>query len=190
MATPAPAQRLDLLHGPVQVDGALLVDDQRIRAGLGEGLEELVRVFDHQVNFQRQLRHRPEALDDRRTEGQVGNEVAVHHVHVNAIGPPCSAALTCSASRDTSAERMEGASLIAELPGSRNHPFRSFHKTLATSSVRSSSAAVLEVKRSSSSRIASRIASAPRLHCDKTPLSISRPNCLFSEFMASVTPSV
>ena len=88
MATPAPAERLDLLHGPVQVNAPFLVNDERVRTGLGEGFEKLVGVVDHQMHFEGQPRDGPQPLDDDRAEGQVGNEVAVHYVDVNSIGPP------------------------------------------------------------------------------------------------------
>ena len=88
MATPAPAERLDLLHGPVQVNAPFLVNDERVRTGLGEGFEKLVGVVDHEMHFEGQPRDGPQPLDDDRAEGQVGNEVAVHYVDVNSVGPP------------------------------------------------------------------------------------------------------
>ena len=58
----------------------------RIGAGIGEGVEEAYRLLDHQMNFKRQVRHRPQRLDDDRPHADVGHEMAVHDIDVDAVG--------------------------------------------------------------------------------------------------------
>ena len=87
MATPgALAQRPDPLHRAMQIVVALPVDQKRIGAGRGELLQEEVRVRDHQVDLEREPRHPPKRLDDRRAHREIRHEVPVHHVHVDPIG--------------------------------------------------------------------------------------------------------
>ena len=76
----------NVLDRPVQFDGALDVNVQRIAAGPGEVVEVLVGVLDHQVDFQRQAGDRAQRLDDERPHADVGDELAVHDVHVDAVG--------------------------------------------------------------------------------------------------------
>ena len=63
------------------------MNDQRIRPGLDEPVEEPAGVLDHQVNFQRKVRDRAQPLDDHRPHAEIGDEVSVHHVDVDAVGP-------------------------------------------------------------------------------------------------------
>src|SRR5699024_7117095 len=44
-----------------------------------------VRVLDHEVGVQRDGRDRPDPLDDRRPEREVGHEVVVHDVDVRHV---------------------------------------------------------------------------------------------------------
>ena len=76
----------DALDRAVQILISFPVDDERIGAGLGKGVDEQIGIVNHQVDFQRQTGHGPQRFDDRHSHGQVGNEVAVHHVDVDAIG--------------------------------------------------------------------------------------------------------
>ena len=57
-----------------------------VGAGLGKCAQVAVRLRDHQVDFQRDSSHRPQPAYDRGSEGDIGNEMAVHDVHVNAVG--------------------------------------------------------------------------------------------------------
>ena len=41
---------------------------------------------DHQVDVQRQIRHRADALYHRDADGDIGDEQAVHDVHVDIVG--------------------------------------------------------------------------------------------------------
>ena len=78
---------MDLLHRAVQVDRPFLVDDQRVGPGLGKRAQVPVRLRDHQVNFQGNRSHRPEPADDHGPERDIGDEVPVHDVDVNPVGP-------------------------------------------------------------------------------------------------------
>ena len=88
MTTPTRfAQRLHALHGAMQIVVAFPVDEKRIGAGLGKFVEEKIRVRNHQVRFQRQARHGPQRLHDRRAHRNVGHEVSVHDIDVDPVGP-------------------------------------------------------------------------------------------------------
>ena len=66
------------------------VDGQDVGPGAGEVAQVALRLLDHQVHIDHgpiALGHRADGLDDERADGDVGHEVAVHHVHVNVIGP-------------------------------------------------------------------------------------------------------
>ena len=62
------------------------VERHRIAARIEELVDVLQRVADHQVRVERQLRPGPDALDHLRPEGQVRDEVAIHHVDVEPVG--------------------------------------------------------------------------------------------------------
>jgi hypothetical protein len=64
------------------------VDRERIAARLHEPLEVEIGVRDHQVEVQRQSRALADRLDDGEADRDVGDEVAVHHVHVELVGAP------------------------------------------------------------------------------------------------------
>jgi len=76
---------VDLLNGAVQVRRRLLVDDDCIRAGFGEPLDEIFRRLDHEVGLDGQARQWPQAFDGQRAESNIGNEAAVHHVHLESV---------------------------------------------------------------------------------------------------------
>jgi hypothetical protein len=73
----------DQLQRPVQVATDLLVNAQKIGSGLCEGGNEVVRILDHQMAIKRQIGDRPQRLNHGRTEGDVWDEVSVHHVDVD-----------------------------------------------------------------------------------------------------------
>ena len=56
-------------------------------AGLGEVVQVALRLDDHQVHVQRQPGAAPGSLHQQRSDGDVGHEAAVHHVHVDAVRP-------------------------------------------------------------------------------------------------------
>ena len=61
----------------------LVVHADPVGPGLGKGGDEFVGVLDHQVAVERQVGGLAQALDHRRPDGDVGHEMAVHHVHVD-----------------------------------------------------------------------------------------------------------
>ena len=99
MTTPAPLpSRLDALHGAVQVGVALPVHQERIGTRLAEFVQEQVRVGNHHVSLQRQSCHPPQRLDDDRAKRDVRHKMAVHHIHMDAVGPALLGLVTCSPS--------------------------------------------------------------------------------------------
>ena len=63
------------------------MNDQGVGPGLREIVEKQVGVGDHEVNFQRHVRDRPQPPDDVWPEREIGHEMTVHHVDVNPVGP-------------------------------------------------------------------------------------------------------
>ncbi len=72
----------DQMQRAVQMNARLLMDRNPIGAGFGKGRNVVVGILDHQVAVQRNLRRLPKAGDHGRADGYIGNEVAVHDVHV------------------------------------------------------------------------------------------------------------
>ena len=76
----------DLRQRPVQMTACLLMNDKVIGAGFEEHVEKVFAGLDHQVNVDDGVRiAAAQRLDDRRTVGQVGDEMAVHYVHVQPV---------------------------------------------------------------------------------------------------------
>ena len=73
----------DELQGAVEVAADLDVDGDHVSASGGKVGDEFVGVLDHEVAIERQFGDGADGFDDRRTEGDVGNEVAVHDVDVD-----------------------------------------------------------------------------------------------------------
>src|SRR6185369_9522654 len=63
------------------------MDGHRVAAGLEELVDELPGVRDHEMRVEGQAGAAPKRLDRLRAEGQVRDEVAVHHVEVDPVGP-------------------------------------------------------------------------------------------------------
>src|SRR5262245_64666082 len=80
------AVRPDPLHRTVRIVIALPVDEERIAAGRNELVEKEVRIRDHPMDFEGQVRHPPKRLDDPGAHRKIRHEVAVHDVHVDPIG--------------------------------------------------------------------------------------------------------
>ena len=70
----------------MEVYRALDVNQEGRRAGLCEGLHISLGVLDHQVRFQRELRDTLEGPNDQRSNRDVRNEVAIHHIDMDPIG--------------------------------------------------------------------------------------------------------
>lgn len=83
----ARAEVADVPQGALQVRRALGVHGEERRARADEGLGVAVRVLNHEVDVQRQGTDRVHGADHVRAKGDVGNEPAVHDVHVQEIGP-------------------------------------------------------------------------------------------------------
>ena len=79
------AEILDLGEVAVQVGASLNLYGNDVGAGLGEVGDVLLRLNDHQMHVQGLLGHRTQRFNDQRTDGDVGHEAAVHHVHVNPV---------------------------------------------------------------------------------------------------------
>lgn len=73
----------DQLQCAVQVTARFHLHTDHVRTRGGEIGDELVRVLDHQVAVERQLRDRPNGFHDWRAKGDVGHKMTVHHVHVD-----------------------------------------------------------------------------------------------------------
>src|SRR6266702_6096717 len=74
---------LNLLQCAMQMPADLLVNADHVRPGLRELGDEGVRVLDHQMAIERELRHRTQGFHHGRTEGDVRYEVAVHYIDVD-----------------------------------------------------------------------------------------------------------
>ena len=73
---------MDHADGRVQVPARFLVDRNLVGAGIDENRRVFVRVFDHQVKIESQIGDLADALDHRRTKGQIRHEMPVHHIHM------------------------------------------------------------------------------------------------------------
>ena len=80
------AEGFDLLHGAVDMGAGLIVESDDVGACLGEGLEVLLRLHDHQVDVKRLLGFLLDGLHHGDAEGDVRHEAAVHHVAVEPVG--------------------------------------------------------------------------------------------------------
>ena len=61
------------------------MDRDHVRPRLEEALDVELRLLDHQMAVERQPAVRAAGLDDGRTDGEVGDEVAVHDVEVEEV---------------------------------------------------------------------------------------------------------
>ena len=62
------------------------MDRHQVGAGVAELLHIPARLHDHQVNIQGQRRGGADGFHHRDTDGNVGDEHAVHHIHMDVIG--------------------------------------------------------------------------------------------------------
>jgi hypothetical protein len=74
-----------MFEGAVQVGGGFLVDDDGVGARRGKRLDKILGRRDHQVGFDDQPRERPQGADSNRSKGDIGNEAAIHYVHLKAV---------------------------------------------------------------------------------------------------------
>ena len=83
--TDSHAERAHLVEQRTRI-AELDVHRAAIGAGVRERVEEVGGIVDHQVAVEEQLGVLAHRLDDRRPDGEVVDEVAVHHVDVQQIG--------------------------------------------------------------------------------------------------------
>ena len=62
------------------------MDRHQVGARVTEPLHIADRFHDHQVDVQEHVCHLADGLEDRQADGDVGNEYAVHHIHMDIIG--------------------------------------------------------------------------------------------------------
>ncbi len=85
-ATPGSGAGLpDLGEDALQMHAGLGVDGDEIGPRPGIGLDPALRLLDHQVEVEREPGALLDGLDDGRSDRQVGDEVAVHDVHVDLV---------------------------------------------------------------------------------------------------------
>ena len=72
-----------MLDGTVEMAAGLVVDADPVGSGIGKRGDEVVGILDHEVAIEGQACGLAQALDDRRAEGDVGDEVAVHDVDMD-----------------------------------------------------------------------------------------------------------
>ena len=86
------------------------VHDAAVGAGVGEVGEQHAGVVDHEVAVEEQVGVRAQRLHHRRADGEVGHEVAVHHVDVQEVGDLARPARRRRPRSAKSADRIDGAS--------------------------------------------------------------------------------
>ena len=80
------AQLADVLQRAMDMRAGFGMHGQAVGAGLGEGLEIGIDRRDHQMHVERLFGVRPQRLHHRRADGDVGNEMAVHHIDMDQVG--------------------------------------------------------------------------------------------------------
>ena len=61
------------------------MDGQPVRPGFHKLLHIPDGTVNHQVNIQRQIRHRTDGLHHRNADGNIGHKQPVHHIHMNPV---------------------------------------------------------------------------------------------------------
>jgi hypothetical protein len=82
-----------VFEGAVEVAAGFEVDADPVGPGIGESGDELVGILDHQVAIEGQFGVFAEGGDDGWADGDIGDEMAIHHVDVD---DRTTAALGCS----------------------------------------------------------------------------------------------
>src|SRR5215475_3288521 len=72
-----------VLKRPMEVNAGFLVHGNVVGPGRHEIGNIKVRVFNHQVDVEFSLRHLAEGRHERRSHGQIRDEMAVHDIDVN-----------------------------------------------------------------------------------------------------------
>ena len=80
------AERPDRLEGAVEMRPGFRMDGDDVRPRLSEGLEERIGRRNHQMDVERLGAVRPQRLHHGRADGEVGHEMAVHHIDMDPVG--------------------------------------------------------------------------------------------------------
>jgi hypothetical protein len=83
----------DQMKGAIQMDAGFLVDGDPIGTRFCKCGDKLVRSFNHEVTIERNFRDFAKRGQDRWSDGDIGDEVAIHHVDVEDGGAPCDSSL-------------------------------------------------------------------------------------------------
>src|SRR5260370_22818682 len=83
------ARYSDLLDDAVQVRANLLVNDNHVGSGLREILDVSFGVGNHQMGFEREPGAAVHFLDDHWSHCNIGDEMAVHNIDLDALAAPC-----------------------------------------------------------------------------------------------------
>ena len=78
--------RGDQMQGAIEMDAGFLVDRDPSSAGFRESGDEFVRPFNHEMTIEWDFRDFAKRGYDRRPDGDIRDEVAIHHVHVENGG--------------------------------------------------------------------------------------------------------
>ncbi len=65
----------------------LWMDADQVGAGVAKSVQIGIGRGDHQMHVERQARMRAQGFDHIRADGDVGHEMAVHHVNMHPVGP-------------------------------------------------------------------------------------------------------
>jgi hypothetical protein len=79
------AERLDQLHGAVRMRPGLGMERNDIGPRVGKILHKLVDRRDHQMDIERLCAVRAQRLDHGRSDGDVGDEMTVHHIDMDPV---------------------------------------------------------------------------------------------------------
>jgi len=74
---------LDQIQRAIQVPTGFEVHRHPVRTGISKRWNVIIRVLDHQVTIEREFGGLAERPHQLRAEGDVGDKMPVHHVHVN-----------------------------------------------------------------------------------------------------------
>ena len=80
------AQLADMLKRAMDMRPGFGMHRDAVGAGLGEGFQIGIHRRDHQMHVERLFGVGPKRLHHRRSDGDVGHEMAVHHIDMDEIG--------------------------------------------------------------------------------------------------------
>ncbi len=61
----------------------LVMHAHPVRPRIGQRGNKFVRILDHQMAIEGELRHLPHRRHHRRTKGDIGHEMAIHHIQMD-----------------------------------------------------------------------------------------------------------